>query len=162
MHTPVSRSLVLFLRSGATTALSVVALLAILGGAALALDPSGRLLALDVALLRGTPFETYRVPGLVLLFVIGGSSTAAFLVQGGSRPGLATLGAGATLFWWMFVQILLIGLRSPIQPFLLFVAIALQIVGLLVQLLDERPTEISAAPQQTAVARGVARPAEAV
>lgn len=41
------------------------------GGGALVWDPSGALLQMPLDLLEGSPFTTYRIPGLILFAVLG-------------------------------------------------------------------------------------------
>jgi hypothetical protein len=51
------------------------------GGGALMLGPRGEILPLPVSALRGSPFDTYFVPGLILFGVLGlGPLVAALLV----------------------------------------------------------------------------------
>lgn len=84
-----------------------LALTAIPGGLALLLG----LAAPPTSLLAGTPFDSFVVPGLVLMLVVGGSgAVTTYLVA--RRHGLspfATLGTGVVIMSFEFVEILTIG-----------------------------------------------------
>lgn len=89
------------------------------GGGALVLDPSGEVLQMPLSLLEGSPFNTYLVPGVILLLVLGvfplivfyglwkrktWSWTGAFLVS-------------IALIIWIGVEIAMVGYHSepPLQ-----------------------------------------------
>lgn len=55
-------------------------LAAVVGGALLAAAPDARLLGMDTALLEGTPFSDYLVPGLLLACLIGGGGVAGAIL----------------------------------------------------------------------------------
>jgi len=69
------------------------------------------------ALLDGSPFSSYLIPGLVLAVVVGGTHTAASVLLGrASRSGApATAIGGFGLLIWIFVQMIYIPF-SPLQP----------------------------------------------
>jgi hypothetical protein len=94
-----------------------------------------------VELLRGSPFQSYFWPSLILLVVIGGAMlTAALLVALRPRPGaLVSVGAGVLLAGWIGVQVAIIGFVSWLQPTL--VAVALVMIGLSVMSLHRRSTD---------------------
>jgi hypothetical protein len=99
---------------------SLVALLALVGVNALAggyYAVSGAP-GVPVEWLRGTPFQSYLIPGLILFCVVGGSAGfAAWAVV--RRPKLArraSIAAGAILLTWIVVQVLIIGYVSWLQP----------------------------------------------
>lgn len=77
--------------------------------------------------LKGSPFDSYFVPSLILLVVVGGSFLiAAIAVFARWRMArLAALGAGAIVLCWIAVQLAIIGSVSWMQP-------ATAIAGLLV------------------------------
>jgi hypothetical protein len=103
------------------------------GGVALLGDPSGRSLSMQPNLLRGTPFPDYTIPGFILITAFG---LYPLLVLYGllRRPWWdwmerrnpfkgqhwawgGTVVLGAALVIWIFVQVLLIGYVSRLQPF---------------------------------------------
>lgn len=66
--------------------------------------------------LRGSPFDSYLVPGLILLLVVGGTQAFAFvLLLRRSDWAVAAAGvAGCGLLIWVFVQMVIIPF-SPLQ-----------------------------------------------
>ena len=79
-----------------------------------------------VAWLRGTPFESYLVPSLILLGVVGGSQALACfsLSTRSSRARRLSLAAGAVLLGWIGIQLALIGYVSWLQPAVALAALA--------------------------------------
>ncbi len=70
--------------------------------------------------LDGTPFTTYRVPGLILGLVHAPINlwAANQLLRRRPRATLAALAAGAVQVGWIVIQARLIGVRSFLQPLL--------------------------------------------
>jgi hypothetical protein len=87
------------------------ALTAVGGGLALATGLEGNRFPRD--LLRGTPFRSYVVPGLILAGVVGGSAAvAAAATLRDPRPGAwASALAGAVLMGWIAAEVLIV--RAP-------------------------------------------------
>lgn len=104
-----------------------LALGAIPAGVAFVLRPDGSLVGMPLAVLAGTPFPDFRVPGLVLTLAVGFSSLAAsiLLALGSSRAAVAALAAGAVTLGWIAVQLWLIGYLSPLQPLVAVLGLAL-------------------------------------
>lgn len=75
-------------------------------------------LGMDPAWLDGTPFDSYVIPGYLLLIVVGGSNLLAgaltWLQHERSVP-FAFL-AGGILTGWIAVQLAMIGFTSVLQP----------------------------------------------
>jgi deazaflavin-dependent oxidoreductase (nitroreductase family) len=105
------------------------------GGAALMLGPRGEILPLPLSALKGSPFDTYFVPGLILFSVLGlGPLLAARLVWLRHRLApLATCVVGVALLVWLAVEIAIVGYSDnpPLQPFYLLLGVAITIVGLI-------------------------------
>ena len=97
----------------------LVGLGALYGGVGLLVDAQA--LGAEESWLEGTPFPDYRVPGVVLLAVIGGGMlTVASAALFRSRfAGLAALAMGLTLLVWGVVETLTIGYRGAGQLVLL-------------------------------------------
>lgn len=116
-HTAVGRRLI--------AALAATGLLAIVGGLLLAAAPDGHLLRLSPDLLVGTPFASYRVPGLILLFVVGGTQlAAAAAVQRHDPRGLrAALVAAIILAGWIAIQVVILDTIMWLQPVCFLVAV---------------------------------------
>ena len=107
---------------------------ALAGGAALILGPRGEVIPLPLSNLRGSPFDTYFVPGLILFGVLGlGPLVAARLVwlRHPFAP-LATCVVGVALLVWLAVEIAIIGFSvdPPLQPIYLLLGAAILAVGL--------------------------------
>lgn len=88
-----------------------VAVGALVAGAMFILEPSGRLLQAPLAMLKGTPFSNYLLPGIILFCVNGlGQAAAGILtLRRDARAGIigGVFGLGLTI--WLFVQVTLIG-----------------------------------------------------
>lgn len=110
---------------------------ALAGGAALMLGPRGEIMPLPLSALKGSPFDTYFVPGLVLFGILGvGPLVAARLVWLRHRLApLATILVGIVLLVWLAVEIAIVGYsdRPPLQPFYLLLGATIAIVGLIWQ-----------------------------
>jgi hypothetical protein len=88
---------------------------AIFGGLGLILEAD---LGMDLALLDGTPFASYVVPGYILLFAVGGSNLIAgtLLLINHEQASAFSFLAGAILTVWIAVQVVMIGMMSFLQP----------------------------------------------
>jgi hypothetical protein len=86
------------------------------------------------AWLSRTPFDDYRIPGMVLGTAVGGSQllASALLARGAPSAKRASVAAGAVLLAWIVVQLAMIGYVSPLQPIVL--AWALTTLGLAARL----------------------------
>ena len=104
------------------------------GGGALMLGSRGEIIPLPLSALKGSPFETYFVPGLILFVVLGlGPLVAALLVWlRHPRAPLAAIGTGLALLIWLAVEIVIVGYTNnpPLQPFYLLLGTAITVVGL--------------------------------
>jgi hypothetical protein len=109
---------------------ALVGLTAILGGGQLAADPTGQGAGLPIEWLSGSPFPDYRIPGLVLLLVVGGSATfgalAAFLRS--PQAGRLAVASGLLLLGFIGVEVGVVGWRTVLQP--LYLLQGLVILGL--------------------------------
>jgi hypothetical protein len=126
---------------GARSALAIVAVVlevilglgALGGGLALLLGPHGEILPLPVSALKGSPFDSYFVPGLILFTVLGVGPLAVALLAWRRRrwAPLLTLGVGCALLIWMAVEIALIGYANdpPLQPIYIGLGVAIGLVG---------------------------------
>ena len=98
-----------------------VAFGAIPAGILLIASPSGAAIGLPIAVLEGTPFPDFALPGALLAIVVGGTQVAAAVAAWAAprRAGLLAAAAGAVLVGWIAVQVGLIGLISALQPVML-------------------------------------------
>jgi hypothetical protein len=104
------------------------------GGSALMLGASGENIPLPLSALKGSPFETYFAPGLILFLVLGLGPLAAAQLAWRQHPlaPIAALGVGAALLIWMAVEIAIVGYSNspPLQPFYLLLGAVITSVGL--------------------------------
>ena len=81
--------------------------------------------------LKGSPFRSYFIPGLILFFVVGGAflvaAIAVFVRLRIERN--ATFIAVIIVFIWLAVQITIIGYVSWMQPVTTFVALVILFLG---------------------------------
>ncbi len=89
------------------------------GGGALVLDPTGRMLEMPLSLLEGSPFDSYLIPGIILLLVLGVFPLIVLygLIQGKAWAWTGAVLVGAALIIWIGVEIAMIGYHSepPLQ-----------------------------------------------
>ena len=101
------------------------------------IGPRGEIVPLPLSALRGSPFDTYFVPGLILFGVLGiGPLGAARLVWLRNRLApLATCVVGVALLVWLAVEIAIVGYSDnpPLQPVYLLLGATITIVGLIWQ-----------------------------
>lgn len=93
------------------TVQAVVALTSAAGGIALMSGSNGSLgITPPPGLLAGSPFDSYVIPGLILLIVVGGTHLVAFLLLLRSHPSSPAwcAVAGFGLLIWIFVQMTII------------------------------------------------------
>ena len=103
--------------------LLLIGLTALAGGVTLVAS-NGRWIGLPLAALEPSPFSSYRVPGVVLALVVGGSqlvAAAAALRRRRDALRLATV-AAIILGGWIAVQALMIGIYW-LQPVMFLFAI---------------------------------------
>ncbi len=120
------------MRIAAISLLIFNGLSAVYGGGSLVIDPSGEWLQLPIALLERTPFESFLIPGLILLSVNGVLNlVVAFLgIRKRSSFPAATTACGALLVIWLTVQIILIGqFYAPAHLTYGLVGVAMVFVG---------------------------------
>lgn len=107
---------------------------ALAGGAALVLGPRGEIIPLPVSALRGSPFDSYVMPGLILFGVLGLGPLAAALLVRLRHPlaPVAGFAVGVALLIWLAVEISIVGYTNdpPLQPFYLLLGAAITGVGL--------------------------------
>ena len=104
------------------------------GGGALMLGPRGEIIPIPLWALKGSPFETYFVPGLILFCALGLGPLAAAWLAWRRHPlaPIAALGVGVTLLIWMAIEVAIVGYtnRPPLQPFYFLLGAVISGVGL--------------------------------
>lgn len=90
--------------------LFLIALSAFAGSIGLLTATDGSNLGFDLEMLEGSPFNDYLVPGLILGLVVGGSNLigSVLLWQKHRFAHELAFAAGAVLFGWITVQVLII------------------------------------------------------
>ena len=98
------------------------------------LGSRGEIIPLPLSALKGSPFETYFTPGLILFCALGlGPLAAAQLAwRRHALAPIATLEVGVALLIWMAVEIAIVGYSNspPLQPFYLLLGAVITGVGL--------------------------------
>jgi hypothetical protein len=97
--------------------LSIVAITAVAGGGMLLSAPDGSSLNLSLGLLTYSPFRNYFIPGLILLFIVGGSHwLALFLLIKKSEAALKfSVYAGVIICGWIIAQALIFSIQHWLQ-----------------------------------------------
>jgi hypothetical protein len=110
-------------------ALVVLGLGALAGGLALVSRPDGSAMGFDVALLAGSPFSDYLVPGLILggLFGVGALVVALMGLRRSHLAPFLAFAIGCAQMIWIVVQLTIIRQVSVLHP-------AFFIIGLVVAL----------------------------
>lgn len=116
--------------------IALVAVTSVVSGLLLFFNPDGSLFRLQAALLEGTSFSDFRIPGLILAVIVGGIHTlAVFLnLQRHHRRYQWAMIAGVILCGWVTGQWLLLPELHWLQFFyfgtgLLIILTAYQLQG---------------------------------
>lgn len=109
----------------------LVGVTAIAGGLKLLSAPNGSA-EFPVEWLDASPFASYWVPALILVIVLGVGGLLASAVIAISRVhrGLASLVGGIVLLGFLLAEVWWIGLRTPLQPMYMVVAVILIVCGM--------------------------------
>ena len=113
------------------TAISLLAFLgitSIIGAVPMLLDPHGQPMQLPQSLLEHSPFDSFLIPGLILLGMNGLLSLAVLVLTLRRRRGygLWTAAQGCILFGWLTVECVM--LRMVGWPHYVYGAVALGLV----------------------------------
>ena len=100
---------------------------AVAGGIGLVFDWLG----VNKSRLDGSPFNSFLIPGLILLVAVGGLLlSATWMVWTRSKLALeVSLAAGFILLGWFSVQIIMIGLFNWLQPIMASVGVAIAVIA---------------------------------
>jgi uncharacterized BrkB/YihY/UPF0761 family membrane protein len=89
------------------------------GGFALIIDQTGELLQMPLSMLEGSPFDTFLIPGIILLTVLGIFPMVVFygLWKRSNWAWMGALTVSVALIIWIGVEIWMIGYHSepPLQ-----------------------------------------------
>jgi hypothetical protein len=120
--------------AGASIALEILLSIGALGGGLiLIVAPRGEIIPLPLSALRGSPFDTYLVPGMILFAVLGFGPLVAAALAWRRHPlaPLAAIGTGVALLIWLTVEVAIVGWSNdpPLQPIYLALGIAITVLG---------------------------------
>jgi hypothetical protein len=106
--------------------------LAVIGGALLAIAPDGSLMNADPATLAGSPFADYRWPGVLLATLVGGGYLLTGLWQRRGGPGARALSvfAGVGLIAFEAAELLWLGFQ-PLELMFALVGVVVVTMALL-------------------------------
>ena len=119
----------------------------LISGAMLFASPDGALIKLNTSILRGTPFDNFLIPGIILFLFIGifpilvsyglwrqpawHWAEAINICKKYRWPWTAARAAGAIILIWIIVEFALLGYISFLQPLITVWGIAIIILTLL-------------------------------
>jgi hypothetical protein len=91
---------------------------ALAGGLSLVAEPSGSIMHFDPAILAGSPFSDFLVPGLILggLFGVGSLVVAAIGIRHHPLAPFLAFGIGCAQMIWIVVQLAIIETLSFFHP----------------------------------------------
>lgn len=104
----------------------------LVGGIALVIDPTGELLQMPLSMLEGSPFRDFRVPGIILLTILGIFPTVVFygLWKRSIWARMGALLVGTALIIWIGVEIWMVGYHSEPPLQLVYGLIGLILLGM--------------------------------
>ena len=106
---------------------------AVYGGYQLITDPSGSKLQMPLSFLEHSPFQTYLIPGIILILVNGIFSffTAATIFLGTKKYPWFIMVQGILLAGWILIQMMLLRMfYAPLHATFLVVGVCLVGCGL--------------------------------
>lgn len=108
-----------------------VGITASISGYMLIYDSSGRPLRMSTAILEGSPFNSFFVPGLILFLFLGISSilVAISVMNDHTYSTRLIFYQGLIMLGWIIGQLILIGRFHYLQTLYLFIGIALTYIG---------------------------------
>src|SRR3989338_2070192 len=113
--------------------LAFIGLGAIAGGITLVAGPNGEIIKMDPAILSGSVFENFLIPGIVLLTIIGIDSllAAGFVWIRSHLHPYVVVWQGVMLAIWIGVQVAITGYLHWLQPLCFAIGLALIVLGLI-------------------------------
>lgn len=109
-----------------------VGISAIAGGGTLVVRPDGSVIHLSPGLLIHSPFRTFLVPGLLLVFVVGGINlwAVALQIQRSTLASVASLLGGSALLVWITTEMLLLHTMHWLQVTYFALAVSLVVTAM--------------------------------
>jgi len=110
------------------------------GGIPFLLRPDGSIYGMPLSLLEHSPFATFLIPGLLLVFVIGLGTTiaGALVLRRTARANVWAFAAGVALLTWIVVEMVLLRAAHWLQLGYLGMALVIMAVALRRWLAAER------------------------
>ena len=107
--------------------LVVLGLGALGGGISLIVKPDGSLMQWTVAMLEGSPFSDFLVPGLILggLFGVGSFVVAVIGWQRSRLAPFLAFAIGVALMIWIVVELAILGELSFLHPTMFLIGLAI-------------------------------------
>jgi hypothetical protein len=89
-------------------------------------------LGMPLSLLDGTVFDSYMIPGWILLIIVGGSSTLASVMvwKNLRNAGEAAIVAGLILLGWIVTEFVLIPEGWAFQSIYILIGLAILLLGI--------------------------------
>ncbi len=108
-----------------------VALTSIVSGFLLFIYPNGSYMGLSPALLSGTAFQTFKIPGIVLAVAVGGINLMAVIrnIQAHPQRYNWAIAGSVVLCGWIVVQMILISTLHWLQFVYLFLALMILLLS---------------------------------
>ena len=90
--------------------LSFIGITATLSGLLMLSNPDGEIMKLSVSLLKETPFNDFRVPGILLTVLVGGTTLLAIFYNMQRHPNRYNwaIAGGTVIIGWIIAQMILI------------------------------------------------------
>jgi hypothetical protein len=131
MEQTVNKSMLVIARVTALILLSVVGITALLGGAALIIDPTGQSMGLTIEGLTGTMFYDYRSPGVILFLALGvlGSSAAILTLGNHKNYPMLIFYQGLIVTGWIMAQVYILPATHFLQAVYGAFGIILMLLG---------------------------------
>jgi hypothetical protein len=100
---------------------------AVVAGSMLIHTPDGSSMMMPLSMLEHSPFQSFRIPGLLLFSIIGLGSLVAATVVAVRPANTARFAqvAGGALIIWIVVQMIMLRSMVPIQITFLIIGIAI-------------------------------------
>jgi hypothetical protein len=114
------------------TLLVVLGVGALAGGIALVMEPDGSVMHFDVALLAGSPFGDYAIPGLILggLFGVGSFVVAGMGVARSRLAPFLAFAVGCAQMIWIVTELAIIRELSFLHPLFFGVGLLIALTAL--------------------------------
>lgn len=120
-----------YLKFVALCLLFIIGLGAMAGGIPMIIDGTGEAVGLSTQALVHAPFETYRVPGILLVVLNGIGSLVAFVVlyNNWRYHSYTVRGSGFVLLMWILVQVVMLRVINPLHILFAMIGIVLMAIG---------------------------------